>query len=131
MPSIDATASVRRLENERGDRLRRTAVVFRVDRPVWQLSVASAFCIVALVALGASASAALAACNDQTNNPWGIAGVHCSRSLMVAGADWSIIVDFLAGGPMLSITVLADWDVTSVRTDAAAAAVWKGSVGVR
>jgi hypothetical protein len=27
--------------------------------------------------------------------------------------------------------VLADWDVTSVRTDAAAAAVWKESVGVR
>ena len=111
-------------------------MVFRVARLVWQspvlLSVASAFfSIVALAALGASALAALAACNDQTNHPGGIAGVPCSRSSMVAGADRSIIVDFLAGGPMLSITVLADWDVASVRTDAAAAAVWKGSVGVR
>jgi hypothetical protein len=50
---------------------------------------------------------------------------------MAAGADRSTIVDFLAGGPMLSIAGLADWDVTSVTTDAAAAAVWKGSVGVR
>jgi hypothetical protein len=50
---------------------------------------------------------------------------------MVAGADRSINVDFLAGGRMLSIAVLADCDVTSVTTDAAAAAVWKGSVGVR
>ena len=50
---------------------------------------------------------------------------------MVAGADRSIIVAFLAGGPMLSIAVLADWDVRSVTTDAGAAAVWKGSVGVR
>jgi hypothetical protein len=32
---------------------------------------------------------------------------------------------------MLWITVFADWDVTSVATDAAAAAVPKGSVGVR
>ena len=56
MPPIDATASVRRLENERGDRLRRTPVVFRVARLVWQspvlLSVASAlFSIVAFAAL--------------------------------------------------------------------------------
>ena len=68
-------------ENERGDRLRRTPVVFRVARLAWQspvlLSVASAFLsIVALAARGASASAALAACNDQTNHPsgdrWGV-----------------------------------------------------------
>ena len=45
---------------------------------------------------------------------------------MVAGADRSIIVGFLAGGLMPSIAVLADWDVTSVTTDAAAAAVWEG-----
>ena len=32
---------------------------------------------------------------------------------------------------MLSITVLADWDVTSVTTETAAAAVPKRSVGVR
>jgi hypothetical protein len=110
-------------------------VVFRVARPVRQspvlVSVASAFCIVAFAALGASASAARAACNDETKHPSGIAGVPGSRSSTVAGAVWSIVVDFLAGGPMLSITFLADWDVRSARTDAAAAAVWKGSVGVR
>jgi hypothetical protein len=55
---------------------------------------------------------------------------------MVADADRSMILDFVAGRPMLCITVLADRDltdrdVTSVTTDAAAAAVCKGSVGVR
>jgi hypothetical protein len=55
---------------------------------------------------------------------------------MVADADRSMIVDFVAGRPMLWITVLADRDVTdrdvtSVATDAAAGAVWEGSVGVR
>ena len=108
----------------------------KVARLAWHslvlLSVASAvFSIVALAALGASASAALAACNDQTDHAWGVAGVPCSRSAMVAGSDRSIIVDFLAGGPMLSIAVLADWDVTSVTADAAAAAACKGGVGVR
>ena len=96
-PEVDVRASdatdspVRRLENARCDRLRRTPVVFRVARlawpsPVW-LSVACAFfSVVALAALGASSSAAPAVCNGLTDHPPGIAGVPCSRSSMMAGS---------------------------------------------
>jgi hypothetical protein len=88
-------------------------VVFRVARLAWPspvlLSVASAFfSMVALAALGASSSAAPAVCNGLTNHPLGIGGVPCSRSSRVAGVIGGPIVDFLAGGPTLSITVLVD-----------------------
>jgi len=52
-------------------------------------------------------------------------------SLSVASAFFGIVALEASGSADAVNPVLADWDVTSVRTDAAAAAVWKGSVDVR
>ena len=70
--------------------------------------------------------------NDQSNHPQGIAGMHLFAKLDGGGrCSVGPIVDFLAGRPTLSITVRADWGVTSVTTETAAVAAWEGSVGVR